>query len=170
MKINVKTLKGNQFQVEVESDMTVIGLKTLISDAQNDHPVETQKLIAMGKIMDDDTKTMSDFKLVENNTIVLMTIKVKPVKPSPASEEIKTPEVSFPDQAASITNQPAQEQATDQSTPLPEGVTEELVSTLMAVVARPREMCIQALEISSGNINNACTLIFSGNFDRVAPQ
>ena len=49
----------------------------------------------MGKIMDDDTKSMSDYKIVENNTIVLMTVKAKPVaKPAPvAQEEVKQEEV-----------------------------------------------------------------------------
>ena len=30
MKINIKTLKGAQFPIQVEADTTVIGLKTLI--------------------------------------------------------------------------------------------------------------------------------------------
>ena len=111
MKINIKTLKGAQFIIQVEADTTVIGLKTLIQEAQNGHPVDTQKLIAMGKIMDDDTKTMSDFKLVENNTIVLMTVKAKPVKPTPsAREEAKqetTAAASTNQQPAAATSQPA---------------------------------------------------------------
>ena len=41
----------------------------------------------MGKVMDNDEMTMSDFNLVENNTIVLMTIKPKPVaKPAAAAD------------------------------------------------------------------------------------
>ena len=65
----------------------------------------------MGKIMDDDAKTMSDFKLVENNTIVLMTVKAKPVKPTPpAMEEAKQETTAAPStnqQPAAATSQPA---------------------------------------------------------------
>ena len=39
-------------------------------------PAETQKLIAYGKVMDDDTKTVGDYKIAENGFIVVMTVKV----------------------------------------------------------------------------------------------
>jgi len=39
MKINIKTLQGKSLQFEVEPDLTIIGLKTLISEA-NDTNVE----------------------------------------------------------------------------------------------------------------------------------
>ena len=42
----------------------------------------------MGKLMDDSTKTMGDFKIIEKSTIVLMTLKVKPAKPA-VEEEAK---------------------------------------------------------------------------------
>ena len=38
--------------------------------------METQKLIAQGKVMEDETKTVADYKIVENGFIVMMTIKV----------------------------------------------------------------------------------------------
>ena len=43
----------------------------------------TQKLIASGKIMDGNEKAVRDFRVAENSTIVLMTVKTKPVKPAP---------------------------------------------------------------------------------------
>ena len=40
------------------------------------HAAETQKLIAYGKVMDDDSKQLSDYSIQENGFIVLMTQKV----------------------------------------------------------------------------------------------
>ena len=40
------------------------------------HPVETQKLVALGKVIDDDDKTLADYKIPDNGIIVLMQTKV----------------------------------------------------------------------------------------------
>jgi len=57
MKITLKTLKGQQLPLDVEPDMTVEVLKQKIQDTHG-HAAETQKLIAYGKVMDDDTKSL----------------------------------------------------------------------------------------------------------------
>ena len=112
MKINLKTLKGQNFVLEVQPEMTVAALKAMISDAHG-HPIETQKLIASGKIMDDNQKAVRDFKVVEKSTIVLMTVKAKPVK-SAAPEENKQQEQSKPaSTAANSMNQAALAQTTE---------------------------------------------------------
>jgi hypothetical protein len=36
----------------------------------------TQKLIAYGKVMEDEAKTITDYKIAENGFIVVMTVKV----------------------------------------------------------------------------------------------
>ena len=36
----------------------------------------TQKLIAYGKVMEDEAKTITDYKIGENGFIVVMTVKV----------------------------------------------------------------------------------------------
>lgn len=77
MKITLKTLKGQQLPVEVDPEMTVGNLKQLIMDTHG-HPAETQKLIAYGKVMDDDAKTMTQYSVQENGFIVLMTQKARP--------------------------------------------------------------------------------------------
>ena len=43
------------------------------------HAAETQKLIAYGKVMDDDTKKLAEYSVQENGFIVLMTQKVSGV-------------------------------------------------------------------------------------------
>ena len=81
MKVNLKTLKGQNFALEVQPEMTIAALKNMVAEVSG-HAVETQKLIAMGKMMDDEQKMVKDFKVVDKCTIVLMTVKAKPVKPS----------------------------------------------------------------------------------------
>ena len=50
-------------------------MKKLIHETHG-HPPETLKLIAYGKIMDDDAKTVTDYKIAEDGFIVMMTVKV----------------------------------------------------------------------------------------------
>ena len=103
MKINLKTLKGQNFVLEVQPEMTVAALKAMISEAHG-HPIETQKLIASGKIMDDNQKAVKDFKVVEKSTIVLMTVKARPVKSAAPTEENKQEEAQPVPTAAPSTN------------------------------------------------------------------
>lgn len=52
-------------------------------------PVESQKLILMGKQLDDDAKTVTDYNIKEGDFIVLFVTKAKPAaKP----EEVKAEE------------------------------------------------------------------------------
>lgn len=66
--------------------MTVATLKEMIAKEIPTHPVETQKLVALGKVIDDDDKTLADYKIPDNGIIVLMQTKAKPKK---KEEEVK---------------------------------------------------------------------------------
>ena len=90
------------------------------------------------------------------------------------------PGVTLPaqaDAAAASTNPPAQQPAQPQpSQPvaqanpapstgaggLPAGVDEESVSTIVAITNKPREQCIQALQLARGNADLACSLLMEG--------
>jgi hypothetical protein len=41
-------------------------------EKEHDYPVDKQKLIAYGKVMDDNDKTLKDYKIVEGGFVVLM--------------------------------------------------------------------------------------------------
>ena len=56
--------------------------------------------------MDDDQKLVRDFKVIEKSTIVLMTVKAKPVKPAP--EENKQEDSKPVSMAAQATEQAVQ--------------------------------------------------------------
>ena len=59
----------------------VAALKALI-ETTHGQAADTQKLIVYGKVMDDETKTVADYKLVENGFIVMMISKVRSYSPN----------------------------------------------------------------------------------------
>ncbi|KAK7394148.1 hypothetical protein VNO78_14667 [Psophocarpus tetragonolobus] len=76
MKINVKTLKGTHFVIEVNPQDTVADVKKNIEAAQgaNVYPAVQQMLIHQGKVLNDAT-TLKENKVVENNFVVIMLSK-----------------------------------------------------------------------------------------------
>ena len=53
----------------------IAALKALI-ETTHGQDAATQKLIAYGKVMDDEAKTVADYKILENGFIVMMVAKV----------------------------------------------------------------------------------------------
>ena len=45
---------------------------------------------------------------------------------------------------------------------LPAGLDEEALSTLVAITGRPRDLCVQALMMTQGNADLACSLLLEG--------
>ncbi|CAK9192389.1 unnamed protein product [Sphagnum troendelagicum] len=87
MKISVKTLKGNHFDLVVNPTDTVTAVKKQIEESQGKDafPYSQQLLIHQGKVLKDDT-TMDDNKVSENGFLVVMLTKTKaPAAPSPSS-------------------------------------------------------------------------------------
>ncbi|CAK9215669.1 unnamed protein product [Sphagnum troendelagicum] len=78
MKISVKTLKGNHFDLEVSHTDTVTTVKKQIEESQGKDafPCSQQLLIHQGKVLKDDT-TMADNKVSENGFLVVMLTKTK---------------------------------------------------------------------------------------------
>ena len=58
--------------------------------------------------------------------------------------------------------QPVAQPPPSTSTALPPGVDEEAVSTIVGITGKPREMAIQALQLTQGNADMACSLLFEG--------
>ncbi|KAH8974188.1 hypothetical protein BDL97_01G088400 [Sphagnum fallax] len=86
MKISVKTLKGNHFDLNVSPSDTVIAVKKQIEESQGKDafPCSQQLLIHQGKVLKDDT-TMDDNKVSENGFLVVMLTKTKAPAAPPSS-------------------------------------------------------------------------------------
>ncbi|MED6159513.1 Ubiquitin receptor RAD23d [Stylosanthes scabra] len=78
MKINVKTLKGTHFEIQVQPQDTVADVKRNIEGNQGAqvYPAAQQMLIHQGKVLKDDT-TLEDNKVAENSFVVIMLSKSK---------------------------------------------------------------------------------------------
>ncbi|KAK2986814.1 hypothetical protein RJ640_011039 [Escallonia rubra] len=93
MKIFVKTLKGTNFDIEVQPDDTVADVKKGIEAVHGDvYPAAQQMLIHQGKVLKDET-TLQENNVAENSFIVIMLTKAQPasslppaIQPAPASQ------------------------------------------------------------------------------------
>ncbi|MGH0162296.1 UNVERIFIED_CONTAM: hypothetical protein FKN15_042515 [Acipenser sinensis] len=77
LKITVKTLQQQTFKIEIEPELTVRSLKEKIEKEKgsDSYPATGQKLIYAGKILNDDIP-IKDYKIDENNFVVVMVTKV----------------------------------------------------------------------------------------------
>ncbi|KAA8547810.1 hypothetical protein F0562_004239 [Nyssa sinensis] len=91
MKIFVKTLKGNHFEIEVKLEDTVADVKKNIETVHGPdvYPAAQQMLIHQGKVLKDAT-TLEENKVAENSFIVIMLTKNK-VTPSGSSTTSAVP-------------------------------------------------------------------------------
>ncbi|XP_058193971.1 ubiquitin receptor RAD23c-like [Rhododendron vialii] len=78
MKINVKTLKGTHFEIELKPEDTVADAKKTIESSQgaNVYPASQLMLIHQGQVLKDDT-TLDENKVAENSFVVIMLAKNK---------------------------------------------------------------------------------------------
>ncbi|XP_062233123.1 ubiquitin receptor RAD23d-like [Phragmites australis] len=94
MKLNVKTLKGTNFEVEANPEASVAEVKRIIETTQGQsvYPADQQMLIYQGKILKDDT-TLESNKVAENSFLVIMLSKAKASSsgPSTAAKAPATP-------------------------------------------------------------------------------
>ena len=94
MKITVKTLSGKQLPIEIELTFTIKQVKEQI-EKDHDMKADTLKLIAYGKVLDNDEKTAADYNIKENDFVVAMVQKAKPApkkKEEDKKEEAKKEE------------------------------------------------------------------------------
>ena len=89
MKLKLKNLKQQEFDIEIESEQkTVKDLKLEIEKVYG-FDANLMKLLHNGMILED-AKTLEDYKIKEGNVIIMMATKkkvVEPPKPQPNPEE-----------------------------------------------------------------------------------
>ncbi|KAG0609126.1 hypothetical protein M758_8G160100 [Ceratodon purpureus] len=100
MKISVKTLKGNHFDLQVAEDELVSSVKGKIEKSQGSDafPCAQQLLIHQGKVLKDET-TMADNKVSEGGFLVVMLTKAKAAPagpPASSSGGVQAPVAATP--------------------------------------------------------------------------
>lgn len=83
MRITLKTLQQQTFQVEIDASQTVKHLKEKIeSEKGKDFPASNQRLIYAGKILNDEA-ALTEIHIEEDKFVVVMVTKQKPAPPPP---------------------------------------------------------------------------------------
>ncbi len=151
MKIIIKNLKQVQYNVEIESDeKTIKDLKMAIETAHG-FDSSLMKLLHNGAILDD-SKTLKDYNIKEENVVIMMNSKAKPkVQPSPPQPETKPqelpPEKKEPSTSPSEVNKPD---------------LNEKVNSLVDM-GYEKEKVEKALNAANGNLDLAIEYLSSGN-------
>jgi UV excision repair protein RAD23 len=175
MKIQIKTIQQQQFELEVDHETaTVLDLKKEIEKTRNDN-VAWQKLIFAGKVLADETK-LTSLNLKPSDFLVLMVRKPKEATtPSPTQvtatpSQPATPAPSTtPQTAAPPTTQPQAEQPrgdrsieSEAASALVTGTDfEAMVSNIMEM-GFPRDEVLRALRASFNNPNRAVEYLMTG--------
>ncbi|CAL1129895.1 unnamed protein product [Cladocopium goreaui] len=85
MKLQVRPLKGETFDLEVEADWTVEAVKAAIAGMKPDLPAELQKVMHKGKVLQD-SDTLQAVQIGDGDFVVIMMAKAKqeaPAAPAP---------------------------------------------------------------------------------------
>lgn len=158
MKIIVKNLKQVQYNVEIESDeKTIKDLKKAIETAHG-FDSTLMKLLHNGAILDD-SKTLKDYNIKEENVVIMMNSKAKPKKePNPPQPEAKPqeipPEKKEPSASPSEVNKPN---------------NNDKVNSLVDM-GYEKEKVEKALNAANGNLDLAIEYLSSGNIPERSAQ
>ncbi|CAG0881594.1 unnamed protein product [Darwinula stevensoni] len=123
MKITIKTLQQQTFEVEIDGNSKVKELKEKIEGIKGrDYQASSQKLIYAGKILDDESP-LSEYHIDEKKFVVIMVAKPKPAPPAGPSDPTvaaaealkKQEESSKPKEEKARSPPPAPSQPTERS-------------------------------------------------------
>lgn len=170
MKITIKTLKQEAFQIEVDPEKdTVRTLKEKFSrESKQDYPVERQRLIYLGKIMEDDDP-LSQYNLDDKKFVVVMNKKpaAAPAAAEPAAAPAATSSAkseSAPAASAAATEKPKEEEKPkDDKKPEPEPPQDDIQIKIQRIteMGYSEEEARIALEICDNNPDRAVEYLLS---------
>lgn len=164
MKVTIKTLKNEKFEVEAEVTDTVRTLKEKIGQVRPDLPADSIKLIHSGAILENDAKTVGECNFKPSDYLVAVQLKAKagaPVAaaaPAPAAAQSSAP---VPATASSV-SAPVQSQAPPASSDEPTLTPPEAVITQIMEMGFNRQQVVAALQASFGNPSRAVEFLMNG--------
>lgn len=170
MKITIKTLKQEAFQIDVDPEKdTVRTLKEKFSrESKQDYPVERQRLIYLGKIMEDDDP-LSQYNLDDKKFVVVMNKKpaAAPAAAEPAAAPAATSSAkseSAPAASAAATEKPKEEEKPkEDKKPEPEPPQDDIQIKIQRIteMGYSEEEARIALEICDNNPDRAVEYLLS---------
>ena len=152
MKLKLKNLKQQEFDIEVESDKkTIKELKLEIEKAYG-FDANLIKLLHSGQILDD-AKTLEDYKIKEGNVIIMMATKKKQVEQPP--QPVPNPN---PQPNSQPNPQPQEQPKTNENKPDYSDKVNSLVD-----MGYEKEKAEKAIAAAQGSIDLAVEFLNSGN-------
>lgn len=86
MKLTFRTIKGTTFNLEAEPTTTVDALKAAVEAAQGSGmPKDLIKLVYKGKVLEDNSKPISEYNVDETGFLVVFVQKKTEPKPAAAA-------------------------------------------------------------------------------------
>uniref|UniRef100_A0A1Q3FXJ1 UV excision repair protein RAD23 n=1 Tax=Culex tarsalis TaxID=7177 RepID=A0A1Q3FXJ1_CULTA len=173
MKITIKTLKQEAFHIEVDVEKdTVRTLKEkFYQESKQDYPVERQRLIYLGKIMEDDDP-LSQYNLDDKKFVVVMNKKpaTAPAEPAAAATTTATTSAapatkseSTPAAAAAPEKPKEEEKPKEDKKPEPEPPQDDIQIKIQRIteMGYSEEEARIALEICDNNPDRAVEYLLS---------
>ena len=155
MKLLLKNLKQQEFNIEIESDQkTVKDLKLEIEKVYNFDSTRI-KLLHSGVVLED-AKTLEEYKIKEGNVIIMMLAKAKQAPPKPESNPIPQPPLQPKEQPKSNENKPEYKPQ-----PQPQEYTEQINS--LVDMGYERDKVEKAIKAANGSIDLAVEFLNSGS-------
>ncbi|XP_039439156.1 UV excision repair protein RAD23 homolog B-like [Culex pipiens pallens] len=171
MKITIKTLKQEAFHIEVDLEKdTVRTLKEkFFQESKQDYPVERQRLIYLGKIMEDDDP-LSQYNLDDKKFVVVMNKKpaTAPAEPAAATTSAapaaaKSSTESTPAAAAAAEKPKEEDKPKEDKKPEPEPPQDDIQIKIQRIteMGYSEEEARIALEICDNNPDRAVEYLLS---------
>eukprot|EP00429_Kryptoperidinium_foliaceum_P064267 CAMPEP_0176063400 /NCGR_PEP_ID=MMETSP0120_2-20121206/31620_1 /TAXON_ID=160619 /ORGANISM="Kryptoperidinium foliaceum, Strain CCMP 1326" /LENGTH=394 /DNA_ID=CAMNT_0017396973 /DNA_START=38 /DNA_END=1223 /DNA_ORIENTATION=+ len=163
MKISVRPVRGEAFEMEAEPGDTVEALKGKVASLKPDMPVGAQKMVFSGKVLQD-AATLADCGVKEGDFLVVMVAKPKPapgaevpMEPAAASAvAAQTPS------APSAPSAPAAPAAPAIAPGAVGGPANEATVQMMCDMGFPRNLVEQCLRAAFNNPDRAVDYLMSG--------
>lgn len=165
MKVTIKPLKGETFEVEYELETLVKDFKAQIETLKPDMPAEGMKLIYAGKILNND-QPMKDYGIKEGEFLVVMIAKAKAPAPAApaAAPAAATPATPAPAAAGGDATAMAAS-----AMPAGNAAMEATIEQLMQM-GFEREQVERCLRASFGNPDRAVEYLMSGIPDSIGQE
>nr|CAD2207017.1 unnamed protein product [Meloidogyne enterolobii] len=156
--IELRTITQQSFELEVENSETILQLKQKIAENKGgkDFPVDGQKLIYNGKVLEDN-KTIGEVNVAAGKFIVVMVVKK-------AAPKASVTEATTTSEEKKSTTAEVKKEETPTSDKKEEGVPAEHQKTLDNITSMgyPRDEVIRALKAAFYNADRAVEYLCNG--------
>lgn len=156
MILTFRTVRGKEYQLEVDPEKTIGDVKQQFANEVQDHSADKLKFILKAQILKDDT-VVSSISIPEHSYIVVHFINdSRPVVPKSKKPSPPTDTVNTIPQEPKVPPQPQPDDA--QNKPVNrESLIEDLSS-----MGFDKKLCERALNLADNNVEVAVTLLLNG--------